>query len=346
MVPDGGLGGVRAALRGPWRGSTGTAEVNQRWGTRHKKLREALEGTIESVAIEVNLLREDLRKVSGKMRIAEGSIVELELEMGNLWRQVEVVTSKNRTFEAWIEDAEGKSRRNNVRLLDFPERAEGVSTEKFVENWIRSTLQPKGLSSLFTIDREHHALVAHPKPGAPPRAIIAHILNYKVCVLPVARETNSACIENQKISIYPDYTSKVQTSRKGFMEVKVKLRTMGIRYMLLYPTRLCVISEGKSHFFDIPQEIWQWLEIWDKVPRSRLGSSRSAGTMELRRSAQRHNDNTALVVGPLLTVDVPRRMVIQDDGTMAVTSSRWMTPVEESSHTPDREGIAGSRPPD
>ncbi|KAJ1109385.1 hypothetical protein NDU88_006746 [Pleurodeles waltl] len=39
-----------------------------------------LQGKIEAVAVEVNLLRMDLRKVSDKVKVAEGSIVDLQAE--------------------------------------------------------------------------------------------------------------------------------------------------------------------------------------------------------------------------------------------------------------------------
>ncbi|KAJ1181159.1 hypothetical protein NDU88_006369 [Pleurodeles waltl] len=42
--------------------------------------RVALEGKIEMVAVEVNLLRADLCKVSDKVKVAEGSIVDLQTE--------------------------------------------------------------------------------------------------------------------------------------------------------------------------------------------------------------------------------------------------------------------------
>ncbi|KAJ1130474.1 hypothetical protein NDU88_008826 [Pleurodeles waltl] len=47
--------------------------------------RVALEGKIETV--EVNLLRADLRKVSDKVKVAEGSIVELQAEVETLRKQ-------------------------------------------------------------------------------------------------------------------------------------------------------------------------------------------------------------------------------------------------------------------
>ncbi|KAJ1198395.1 hypothetical protein NDU88_002236 [Pleurodeles waltl] len=50
--------------------------------------RVALEGTIETVAVEVNLLWADLRKVSDKVKVAEGSIVELQTKVGALRKQM------------------------------------------------------------------------------------------------------------------------------------------------------------------------------------------------------------------------------------------------------------------
>ncbi|KAJ1123013.1 hypothetical protein NDU88_001486 [Pleurodeles waltl] len=55
--------------------------------------RVALDGKIETVAVEVNLLRADLRKVSDKVKVAEGSIVDLQTEVGTLCKQMAQVTS-------------------------------------------------------------------------------------------------------------------------------------------------------------------------------------------------------------------------------------------------------------
>ncbi|KAJ1156580.1 hypothetical protein NDU88_009298 [Pleurodeles waltl] len=49
--------------------------------------RVALEGEIETVALEVKLLRADLRKVSDKVKVAEGSIVELQMDITTLRKQ-------------------------------------------------------------------------------------------------------------------------------------------------------------------------------------------------------------------------------------------------------------------
>ncbi|KAJ1187287.1 hypothetical protein NDU88_004064 [Pleurodeles waltl] len=58
-----------------------------------------LEGKIETVALEVNLLRTDLRKVLDKVQVKEGSIAELELEVASLRKQVANITYKTRALE-------------------------------------------------------------------------------------------------------------------------------------------------------------------------------------------------------------------------------------------------------
>ncbi|KAJ1132212.1 hypothetical protein NDU88_010539 [Pleurodeles waltl] len=82
--------------------------------------RVALEGKIETVAVEVNLLRAELQKVSNKLKVSEGSIAELQSEVGTLRKQMLQATSAVERLEAQLEDAKGWSLCNNVRLLGFP----------------------------------------------------------------------------------------------------------------------------------------------------------------------------------------------------------------------------------
>ncbi|KAJ1091260.1 hypothetical protein NDU88_004387 [Pleurodeles waltl] len=70
--------------------------------------RVALEGKIETVAVEVNLLRADLRKVSDKVKVVEGSIVELQAEVGTLRKQMAQAGSTVGRLEARLEDAPGE----------------------------------------------------------------------------------------------------------------------------------------------------------------------------------------------------------------------------------------------
>ncbi|KAJ1109652.1 hypothetical protein NDU88_007012 [Pleurodeles waltl] len=66
--------------------------------------RVALEGKIETVVVEVSLLWADLRKVSEKVKVAEGFIVEFQTEVGSLRKQMVQVNSTVRSFPEIIGD--------------------------------------------------------------------------------------------------------------------------------------------------------------------------------------------------------------------------------------------------
>ncbi|KAJ1107224.1 hypothetical protein NDU88_004617 [Pleurodeles waltl] len=199
--------------------------------------RVALEGKIETVVVEVNLLRADLRKVMDKVKVAGGSIVELQMEVGAL---------------------------------------------------------------------------------------------------------RKAVLENGKISIYPDYANKVKNSQKSFLEVKAKLRAMNVRYMLLYPVRLKALSGGRSHFFEQPEEVWRWLEMWDKVTPSRL-----TGTGGVAHRASRgdgpdwwicEGDLSKDTVARGLDVDPALRLEIQDWTMAAIPAGS----VDGSGGRPELDSLLAS----
>ncbi|KAJ1142273.1 hypothetical protein NDU88_008600 [Pleurodeles waltl] len=107
--------------------------------------RTALKSKIETVALEVNLLRTDLCKVFDRVRVAEGTIGKLQAEVAGLCKQMAEVPSRSGTLQVRVEDTEVRSHSNNVRLLGFQEQAEKGATEQFVEQWIQDTLKPSYL---------------------------------------------------------------------------------------------------------------------------------------------------------------------------------------------------------
>ncbi|KAJ1206324.1 hypothetical protein NDU88_001731 [Pleurodeles waltl] len=118
---------------------------------------------------------------------------------------------------------------------------------------------------------------------------------------------------------------QTESSRKGFMEVKAKLRAMNVRYMLLYSARLKVISGGRSHFFNRPEEVWRLLEMWDKaVP----GEDREIWRRHFQASGAESPDWRSCEADQLVDAgtggtaeDTSHRVEIQQDGTMVVVST-------------------------
>ncbi|KAJ1207860.1 hypothetical protein NDU88_003250 [Pleurodeles waltl] len=117
-------------------------------------LRNNIELKIDVVALDVILLRADLRKVTDKVTAAEGQINGLQAVNQQLEKQVQDLKKKQTEMEAKLEGREGRAR-CNIRMTGVPEGAEGHCTELFVEDFILNKLGPKRLSNYFTIERAH-----------------------------------------------------------------------------------------------------------------------------------------------------------------------------------------------
>ncbi|KAJ1122584.1 hypothetical protein NDU88_001070 [Pleurodeles waltl] len=116
---------------------------------------------IDSVAIEVNLLRTNIRKVVERVTTTEGHVENLQPEVAGVRDTVSSLQKLTFRLEEHIEDAKGRSQRNNLCFMAFPENAKGQSAELFLEEWIATAtaLRPHELSKFFTVERAHRALV-------------------------------------------------------------------------------------------------------------------------------------------------------------------------------------------
>ena len=242
-----------------------------------------LETKIDTTAIEVNLIRADLKKINTRLQTAEDTIQTLTSQNKELAQQVKHLQRSSETMATRIEDQEGRSRRNNIRITGVPEKMEGPSVELFVEKLIIEGLQPRGLSKMFTVERAHRVPGKPPIVGTPPRTIIARIFNYRDrdTILQAARVAPPVKCDNATVSWYPDFTLQVQQQRREFLEVKKALRQQELRYAMLFPARLRVVADDKVHFFLDPGEAWQWLENRD--PQKKRSPTKGGITLQERR---------------------------------------------------------------
>ncbi|KAJ1188874.1 hypothetical protein NDU88_005631 [Pleurodeles waltl] len=87
---------------------------------------------IGTATIDVNLLRTDFRKVVERVSTAEANVAMLHLEVNMLNPMVTSLQSQSIKLEEELEDSQGCSHRNTLRLVGSPERAEGQSDELFI----------------------------------------------------------------------------------------------------------------------------------------------------------------------------------------------------------------------
>lgn len=226
----------------------------------------ALMTKIEDLQTDINRLRHDMDRVKDRTSEAERRVGEVEDLARATDTTVQALQQQVKTLQARAEDAENRSRRNNVRILGLPERAEGSKPELFAEQLIREVLSPITLSASFVIERAHRIPTRPLPPGAPPRPFIMKVLNYRDRdgILAAARQKGEISYENTRLSFYPDFTADVQKKRRQFSQVRSRLRELGLKYSMLYPTRLRVQDRDQIRFFNSSEEATEWL---DQRPR-------------------------------------------------------------------------------
>ncbi|KAJ1179607.1 hypothetical protein NDU88_004841 [Pleurodeles waltl] len=96
----------------------------------------AVQMKTDSIALDLNLLRADSCKVTGRSMEMEGQVEEQHEAVTRLWATVMALEAHSRRMETIIEDAQGHSPRCNLGFVDFPEDAAGSGPEAFLVRWI------------------------------------------------------------------------------------------------------------------------------------------------------------------------------------------------------------------
>ena len=109
----------------------------------------ALEAKIDTVALDVGLLREDHKKLADRVSEIEFTHSTVRPSVQQLQKEVKNITVDIETLQRRAEEAEGHSRRSNVRFMGFPERVEGNNADLFLENWLISTVLDHNPTKFF-----------------------------------------------------------------------------------------------------------------------------------------------------------------------------------------------------
>lgn len=88
-------------------------------------------------------------------------------------------------------------------------------------------------------------------PGAPPRTFILQLIYFRDrdLVLMEAWKKDVIRHEAAKLMFFLDFSVDTQKLHKSFDSVKQTLHTKGVKYSMLFPTRLRVVDEETICFF-------------------------------------------------------------------------------------------------
>lgn len=232
-----------------------------------------LSSQVGSIQEGLSILRQDVQKIRERTAALEGRVGEVADDVLHLKTDLGSTTRKTDAAYDRVEDLENRLRRNNLRLVGVPEKEEGSNPTEYVERWLLNTFQDMGLSPLFAIERAHRVPMRPLPPGHPPRAILARVLNCRDrdIILRRARDLPNLSVNGARVSIFPDFSSEVQKRRMRFLDVKKRLRSLGLPYAMMYPAKLRVVVEGEALFFETVAGAVAWLDSNERRLRPREG---------------------------------------------------------------------------
>lgn len=223
-----------------------------------------IDGKIDSLVFRMDRMSERLDKHAEQIDMTERrvtKVAEAQSETDLIKKQMAKALM---TLQDKAEDLEARSRRSNIRITDFPESTSMGNMEQFKEKFLFSMLGLETFSDMFVVERAHRSLGPRPLPGAPPRPMIVKLLNHRDAALMRARELGELQYEGSAISLYLDFTMKVQEARRQFSSLKRQLHDQNIEYAMLFPARLRVTLNGKARIFSDPKSLQKALKDFSK----------------------------------------------------------------------------------
>ncbi|CAI5691467.1 unnamed protein product [Oreochromis niloticus] len=244
----------------PTKGQHGEANANPAPSCAAASLAKVLEEIRDfrkDTKEQLNDIKSEIISVNQKIAEAEVRIEKVEDRVQNLEQVLNKVIKVMHQQENKLLDHEGRSRRENLRIYNVPEGAEGSSMMDFVEKLLRDTLEINPTAEL-DIERAHRALAPRPAGDRQdkPRSIIVKFLRYKVKeeILRRAWEKKKVFLNGRLIYFDQDYPPAVLQKRKEYAEAKRVLKQKNIRFHTPFPAKLRVFYEDGTRLYQTAEE--------------------------------------------------------------------------------------------
>ncbi|KAJ1187167.1 hypothetical protein NDU88_003946 [Pleurodeles waltl] len=140
--------------------------------------RQAIENRLDMITTDMNIMKDDQAKLSYRLKQTESTVADILPTHNDNKNAIAKLQQQMEALQERIEDAEGRSRRNNIRIIGLPEGKEGNDLTQYIETWMQSIAKDK-MSIHFVVERAHRIPGRKPIPGAPARPVITRILNYR-----------------------------------------------------------------------------------------------------------------------------------------------------------------------
>ncbi|KAK7895357.1 hypothetical protein WMY93_020682 [Mugilogobius chulae] len=233
--------------------STAVAEEGQRTQKSVKESFDKFESILDAKLNNIIRRIDDVVATTDSLKTrqteSEARISGLEDDIAPMKRKMEELEKTNKELISKVVDLEGRSRRDNIKLLNLAEATEGGNPIEFFEGFIPKLLKLPVTS--VAIDRAHRGFGA-PGDGSSrrPRPVYIKLQRSRDVrmILLEAKRHGKIQYEDTYLQIVPDIPQSVRIARRAFNTVCAHLIERNTRFQMAYPA-VCPsqLTELKIH---------------------------------------------------------------------------------------------------
>lgn len=165
-----------------------------------------LTSKIDSLQLEMCLMRKDYDKIRGRMDEAERRVGAAEDSVRDHSATHHSVQVRLKHLESRAEDAE--NRRNNLWIIGLLEGVEGTDTPAYTERLLSMLFPQTAFSPHFVVEQAHRMPPTRGPLGAPPRTFIFRLMNFRDCdlILREAQKIDNIRHKATRLMFFPDFS--------------------------------------------------------------------------------------------------------------------------------------------
>ncbi len=233
--------------------SSGTSITLAEINALHEELRASLaadfKASFECLDTKLDNIHSTVAAHDQRIGSLESGLTEVDLRLENLEAAFSGLRKDNEGLRAKVSDLEGRSGRQNVRIIGLPESIEGPHPTTFFSQLLVEVFGHQNLPSPPELDRAHRIAAPKPASGQRPRPVILRFHRYQVkdLVIRESRKKGTLTFQGHTIRIFEDYSPDIVKLRGEFKDPMVELYKRGLKPAVLFPARLRItLANGEK----------------------------------------------------------------------------------------------------
>ena len=223
-------------------------DMNALFAQQKEALSAEFRSSFESLDSKLDHINSTVSDHGVRILSLEEDGATIEHRLTQLENSYQALQKENDMVKDKLADLEGRSRRNNIRIIGLPENFGGPRPSVFFSELLVEVFGQDTLTSPPEIDRAHRSLTAKPAPGAKPRAVILRLHRFQIKdrIIREARKRGDLSYKGHLLRIYEDYTPEVMKMRREYRDPMAELYKRGYRPALLFPAKLRVTLPSRE----------------------------------------------------------------------------------------------------